>query len=75
MKNLTNIEVFHIETKENGMYAHISFQNLDNIDDVNNGYDWKVIPINPREVQLSAHDNPLVDQSVKNHVDVAISNK
>jgi hypothetical protein len=34
MKNLANIEVFHIETTEEGTFAHISFQDLDNIDNL-----------------------------------------
>lgn len=71
MKNLANIEVFHIETTEEGTFAYISFQDLDNTDNVNNGYDHIRVPMNLRPIQLSVRDNVLVDQSVKNYVDVA----
>jgi len=70
MNNLKNIEVFNIETREDGLYAHISFQNLDNIADLNNGYDNICVPIKPRLIQQSSRDNMLCDQSVKNDVDV-----
>lgn len=69
MKNLTNIEVYHIETTYEGTFAHISFKNLDNIHDINNGYDHIRVPLNLRPIQLSVRDNVLVDQSVKNYVD------
>lgn len=65
MKNLENIEVFNIEITEEGAFAHISFQDLDNIDNLNNGYDNIRVPINLRPIQLSVRDNVLVDQSVK----------
>ena len=35
MRNLANIEVFNIETTERGTFAHISFQDLDNTDNIN----------------------------------------
>lgn len=69
MKELKNVEVFHIETTNEGMFAYISYQNLDNIRDINNGFEWMKVPINPREIQLSIRDNPLVDQSKKDIVD------
>ena len=65
MKNLENIEVFNIEITEEGTFAHISFQDLDNIDNLNNGYDNIRVPMNLRPIQLSVRDNVLVDQSVK----------
>lgn len=65
MKNLANIEVFNIEITEEGTFAHISFQDLDNIDNVNNGYDNIRVPMNLRPIQLSVRGNVLVDQSVK----------
>jgi len=71
MKNLTEIEVFHIEIKEEGTFAHISFRDLDNTDNVNNGYEHICVPMNLRPIQLSVRDNVLVDQSVKNYQDVA----
>jgi hypothetical protein len=71
MKNLANIEVFHIEITEEGTFAHISFQDLDNIDNLNNGYGHVRVPMNLRPIQLSSRDNVLTDQSVKNY-DVAV---
>ena len=73
MKDLNNVEVFHIETTKEGMFAYISFQRElgDGEVDMNNGYDHIRVPINPREIQLSSRDNVLVDQSVKEYIDVA----
>lgn len=65
MENLTQIEVFHIETTEKGTFAHISFRDLNNTDNVNNGYDNIRVPMNLRPIQLSVRDNVLVDQSIK----------
>lgn len=69
MKNLENIEVFYIEITEKGTFAHISFQDLNNIDNINNGYDNIRVPMNLRPIQLSIRDNALVDQSVKEYAD------
>ena len=69
MRNLTNIEVFNIEITEEGTFAHISFQDLNNTDNINNGYDNIRVPINLRKIQLSVRDNMLVDQSVKEYAD------
>lgn len=65
MKNLANIEVFHIEITDEGTFAHISFQYLNNTNNLNNGYDNIRVPINLRPIQKSVRDNMLVDQSVK----------
>ena len=65
MKNLANIEVFHIEITDEGTFAHISFQDLDNTDNLNNGYDNIRVPMNLRPIHKSVRDNVLVDQSVK----------
>jgi hypothetical protein len=65
MKNLANIEVFHIEITSEGTFAHISFQDLDNTDNLNNGYDNIRVPMKLRPIQKSVRDNVLVDQSVK----------
>jgi hypothetical protein len=73
MKNLTNIEVFNIEITEEGTFAHISFQDLNNTDNVNNGYDNIRVPMNLRPIQLSVRDNILVDQSVKNYEDGVVA--
>ena len=64
MKNLANIEVFHIEITDEGTFAHISFQDLDNTDNLNNGYDNIRVPMNLRPIQKSVRDNVLVDPSV-----------
>jgi hypothetical protein len=69
MKNLTNIEVFNIEITENGTFAHISFQDLEKIDNINNGFDHIRVPMNLRPIQLSIRDNALVDQSVKEYAE------
>jgi len=69
MKNLANIEVFNIEITEKGTFAHISFQDLNNTNNVNNGYDNIRVPMNLRPIQLSVRDNMLVDQSVKEYAD------
>lgn len=65
MKNLKNIEVFKLVETEGKLCALISYQNLDNINDPNNGYDWISVPVNIRELQKSSRGNLLVDQSVK----------
>lgn len=65
MKNLKNIEVFHIEITEEGTFAHISFQDLNNIDNINNGYDNIRVRMNLRPIKKSVRGNLLVDQSIK----------
>ena len=65
MKNLANIEVFHIEITDEGTFAHISFQDLDNTESITDGYDNIRVPMNLRPIQKSVRDNMLVDQSVK----------
>jgi hypothetical protein len=72
MKNLANIEVFHIEITEQGTFAHISFQDLNNTDNLNNGYDNIRVPMNLRPIQKSVRDNVLVDQSLKNYRDLPL---
>lgn len=67
MKNLLNIEVYHIETTEEGTFAHISYQDPNwKGDDPTNGFDYIKVPIKLRPVQLSIRGNTLVDQSEKN---------
>jgi hypothetical protein len=65
MKNLENIEVFHIKITEEGTFAYISFQDLNNIDNPNNGYAHIKVPMNFRPIQKSAWHNIFVDQSFK----------
>ncbi len=71
MKNLANIEVFNIEITEEGIFAHISFRDLDNTDNLNNGYDSIRVPMNLRPIQKSIRDNMLVNQSAKNYQNAA----
>jgi hypothetical protein len=74
MKNLQNLEIINISTKEGKLVALVSYQDTSTIgEDLNNGYGTIEIPINPREIQTSIRGNVLVDQSVKNYVDVATS--
>jgi hypothetical protein len=74
MKNLQNLEIINISTKEGKLVALVSYQDTSKIgEDLNNGYGTIEIPINPREIQTSIRGNMLVDQSVKNYVDVATS--
>jgi len=65
MKNLANIEVFHIEITDEGTFAHISFQDLDNTKSIADGYDNIRVPMNLRPIQKSVRGNMLVDQSLK----------
>jgi hypothetical protein len=74
MKNLQNLEIINISTKEGKLVALVSYQDTSkNGEDLNNGYGTIEIPINTREIQTSIRGNMLVDQSVKNYVDVATS--
>ena len=74
MKNLQNLEIINISTKEGKLVALVSYQDTSAIsEDLNNGYGTIEIPINPREIQTSIRGNMLVDQSVKNYVDAATS--
>jgi hypothetical protein len=66
MKNLTNMEIINISTKNGKLVALMSYQDLNHdISDVNIGYDTIEIPINLRDIQLSSRGNMLVNQSVK----------
>jgi len=74
MKNLQNLEIINISTKEGKLVALVSYQDTSAIgEDLNNGYGTIEIIINPREIQTSIRGNMLVNQSVKNYVDVATS--
>jgi hypothetical protein len=70
MENLTNIEVFHIETTEQETFAYISFQDQDKLHNINNGYDHIRVPMDLRPIQLSPRDNILVNQSTHNYISV-----
>ena len=69
MRDLTNIDVFHIETTDEGTFAYISFQDMENGDPVNNFYNHIRVPMNLRPIQLSVRDNILVNQSAENLYD------
>ena len=74
MKNLQNLEIINISTKEGKLVALVSYQDTSRIgEDLNNGYGTIEISINPREIQTSIRGNMLVDQSVKKFVDIATS--
>lgn len=74
MKNLLNIEVYHIETTEEGSFAHISYQDPNwKGDDPTNGFDHIRVPLKLRPIQLSIRDNVLVDQSEKDYHSVSAS--
>lgn len=73
MENIEELEVFRIETKDSKLVAHISYRDtsvLNSFEEVNNGYRSIVVPINLRDIQVSARGNYLVNQSVKHQVDV-----
>jgi len=68
MKNLVNVEVYHIETTEEGSFAHISYQDPNwKGNDPTNGYDHIRVPLKLRPIQKSIKENTLVDQSEKNY--------
>lgn len=70
----TEIEVYHIETTEEGTFAHISYNDPDwEGDDPTNGYKNIKVPLNLRPIQLSIRGNTLVDQSVKDYHSVEVS--
>jgi hypothetical protein len=74
MKNLLNIEVFHIETTDEGTFAYISYQDPNwKGDDPTNGFNHIKVPLKLRPIQLSIRGNTLVDQSEKDYDSVSAS--
>ena len=65
MDNIKNIEVINLQTKNGKLVAIISYQDLNDIGNINNGYNWKEVPVNIRELQQISRGNYLVDQSEK----------
>lgn len=63
MGKLKNFELISIDTQK--MQAIVSFQNEDNQSNINNGYDFLVVPIKLRPIQYSAMGNMLINQSIK----------
>jgi len=70
---MKNLEIIQIKTEKGKLVATMSYQDIDNLNDINNGYNTIEVPINIRELQLSVRDNTLVNQSVKESVDVVSS--
>ena len=65
MKKIENLEIIHLTTVEGKLEALLSYQDLDSVGDLNNGYNVVRVPVNIRELQHSIRGNVLVDQSVK----------
>lgn len=77
MKNLKNLEIIHIRSEGDKLMALVSYQDINkmnDMDDLNNGYDTIEIPINLRNIQYSSRGNMLVNQSVKDYSTVATNN-
>jgi hypothetical protein len=69
MKDLIELEVMHIATKNGKLVATLSYQDLTtpvDLEDVNNGYRTIEVPVNLRDLQLSPRGNQLVNQSKDN---------
>ena len=65
MKKIENLEIIHLTTVEGKLEALLSYQDLDSVGDLNNGYNVVRVPVTIRELQHSIRGNVLVDQSVK----------
>lgn len=65
MKNITDIEVISINTVDGKMTALVSYRDLSEKDNINNGYDVIKIPVNIRPLRYSVNNNLLVNQSVR----------
>jgi hypothetical protein len=66
MNNLQNIELISINTEKGE--AIISYQDINNCDNINNGYSFMAIPINFRKLQYSSNGGILIDQSQKSEI-------
>ena len=65
MKNITNLEIIDISSKDGKLVAILSYQDTDKLFNFNNGYNTMDIPVNIRELQKSDRGNVLLDQSIK----------
>ncbi len=65
MKNINNLEIIKVYVKDGATTALLSFQNADNLGDINNGYNTIEVPISIRKVKYSERGNVLCDQSIK----------
>lgn len=70
MENIKDLEVFHIEITDEGCFAYLSYQDEKYHNNMTNGYNHIRVPMNLRPIQLSSRGNTLVNQSIKNDVDV-----
>lgn len=62
------VEVYHIETTNEGSFAYISYKDLEwHGDDPTNGYNHIKVPLKLRPIQKSIRGNTLTDQSEKNY--------
>lgn len=68
--NLQNFEIIQISTEEGKLVALLSYQDVGAVDSLTDGYHLVRVPVNIRELQLSIRDNILVNQSVRQDVDV-----
>lgn len=65
MENIKELEIINITTREGKLFALLSYQDINKIDNLNNGFDTIEIPINIRKIQLSHRGNMLVNQSIQ----------
>ncbi len=66
MKNLIDVEIIQLNTRDGKLVALISYcDSLAPFNDINHGYNTMEVPVNLRDVQLSVRGNMLVDQSKK----------
>ena len=70
---IQNLEIIQLDTVDGKLVAILSYQHMDNVHDVNNGYAHISVPVNIRPLRLSVRDNVLVNQSVRNDSDAAVS--
>ena len=65
MKNLLNIEVYQIETTEEGSFAHISYQDPNwKGDDPTNGFDHVKVPLKLRMLIFQKNKFKLILRNV-----------
>ncbi len=67
MKKLQNLEIINIQTKNGKLVATLSYQDIDNLSNINNGYSIIDVPLNIRQLQISDRGNILVNQSVRSY--------
>lgn len=65
MKTIKNLEIIQLNTVDGKLIATLSYQDLELIGNINNGYSTTNVNVNIREFKLSSRGNILVDQSIK----------